>query len=98
MHIIVSWDISAEGADWKQLNERMVGVFAPYSWIRPLNTFYIVKVNSEAQREAVHADLLTAARSTPHRVLFIVSPLIDGKRYEGLLPKETWPELNLRTD
>lgn len=97
MYVVISWDISASGSEWNVINERLVGVFKPYSWIRPLNTFYVVKINAEQQRNAIYNELLTAAKSTPLRVLFLVSPVIIG-RFEGLLPKETWPDLNSRTD
>jgi hypothetical protein len=97
MHVVVSWDISASEPDWSAINERLLGVFKPYNWIRPLNTFYVVKVNSEEQRALLHNELLTAARSTPITVLFLVSPIIHDGKYQGLLPKDTWPDLNAKT-
>ena len=46
MHIAVTWDISASGENWSSINERMRDVLKPYSWARPLTTFYVVKPES----------------------------------------------------
>lgn len=97
MHITVSWDISAAGGEIASITERLISVFKPYSWIRPLSNFYVIKLTDAAQRERIHAELLTAARSSPNTVLFLVSPVIEGSRYEGLLPKDAWQDLNAIT-
>ena len=95
MHIVVSWDIS-EGAPTRgDLSEKLVTVLRPYSWFRPLTTYYIVKTD-EIGRQAIYAGLLSVGRSHPNRINFVVSPLMQGA-YLGFLPEKNWPQINERT-
>ena len=95
MHIAVSWDINAKEPRWGQLNEQMRKGLSGFSWVRPLTTFYIVKVAGEADRSIVLDRLTSIAKGAPVHV--VVSPVMSGGRYNGFLPKDMWAKINERT-
>ncbi len=98
MHIAVSWDISAQNPRWNVINELMLEKIKPYSWFKPVNTFYVIKVFSPQQRAEIVNALTQLAQSVPEQVFFVVSPLVDGGRYDGYLPQKYWEQLNERTE
>jgi hypothetical protein len=98
MHFVLSWDIQAEGDEWSEVNKAMKLCLEGYSWVKPLSTFYIVKVSSQDEWEWIKEDLKEVAKNTDLTVHFVVSPLMDGGRYDGWLPKKTWPKIRKRTD
>lgn len=99
MHIAVSWDIAAQGQTWQHENNRLLDVIKPYSWVRPLNTFYVIQVADADARKAILNGLQQAAQTAVFgtQVHVLVSPLMLGGSYEGFLPTSTWAELNART-
>ena len=98
MHIAISWDISASGDRWNTINEQMREEIHPYSWVRPLTTFYVVKVNGETDRETIRSNLEDVAKSVNEKVHFLVSPIMSSSRYSGYLPQDMWEKINQRTD
>jgi len=98
MHVVVSWDISTGKPRWDEINERLKEGLSGYSWVRPLTTFYVVRIGSEADRAILRDRLVAVARSVAETVYIVVSPAMAGGRYDGYLPKDTWPELNERSD
>lgn len=98
MHMVVSWDISAEGDRWSRVNEDLKKALDGFSWARPLSTFYVIRVAGEADRKKIQDRLLAKARATPEKVNYIVSPVMPSGRYDGYLPGDVWPKLNARTD
>ena len=97
LHIAISWDITANGDRWTTLNQQMLEVLKPYSWVRPLSTFYIVQIHTESARGAMHSALESVAKAAPERIHFLISPAMQGGRYDGYLPGTTWPKINERT-
>jgi len=98
VHLVVSWDISAAGERHAELNKNMRNALEGFSWARPLTTFYVVKVDSESDRTAIHNRLLEVAKSDSATVNFIISPVMAGGRYDGYLPSDMWEKLNKRSD
>jgi hypothetical protein len=96
MHIIVSWDISATGAAWSTVNERMVDALKPLNWVKPVNTFYLAPVISVAQRNTVLQRLQSTARMQPVTVKVIVSPVLPKGLYGGILKPAEWAAINTR--
>lgn len=99
MHIAISWDIARSTPErWTELNDRLVAVLAPYAWARPLNTYYIVPLASEAQRDSIHQEFLAVAQSValPERIDLLITPVMVG-HYTGYLPSTMWPILSERT-
>lgn len=97
MHVAVSWDISTSGDHWNQINDRMREVLKPFSWARPLSTFYVVCVSGETDRQTLQNGLQSVAKSVSETVHFVVSPLMSAGRYDGYLPSDMWPKINERT-
>lgn len=98
MHIAVSWDISAQNPRWGIINDLLLARIKPYSWVKPVNTYYVIKVLSAQQRVDITQALTQVAQSVPETVHFVVSPLMSGGRYDGYLPQNLWADLNERTD
>ena len=98
MHIAVTWDISASGTRWNEINDQMREVLRPFSWVRPLTTFFVVRLNLHADQDSIRDGLLAVAKSVAEQVHFVVSPIMSSGRYDGYLPQDMWPELNQRTD
>lgn len=94
MHIAVSWDIT-DGPDRTLISDRMIEVLKPYSWARPLTTYYVVDTDVYG-RQAIQDRLLEIGRTYPSRVRFLVSPLMQGG-YQGFLTQEQWNAINERT-
>lgn len=97
MHFVISWDISAQGTEWTDLNDKMRAILKPYSWARPLTTFYVVNVPSQETWNKILAELSTFAKGHPNKINFIMSPLMQGGKYNGILPNNMWDEINKRS-
>ena len=97
MHFVVSWDISATGDEWIKINEEFKMVLKPYSWFRPLKTLYIVHVTSQEIWGKILAGLQTVGESHLGKVSLLLSPLMQGGHYDGLLDKDSWDKINARS-
>jgi hypothetical protein len=97
MHIAVSWDITAEGDRWKQIDETMREALRNYSWVRPLSTFYVVKIGSEGDRQLIQNSLVNVAKSAGARIHYLITPAMLGGQYQGYLPADDWTNVKART-
>ena len=99
MHIVVSWDINEPASiNWSNWNDQLKAVLAPYAWVRPLRTVYVVPVDSLEARNSINAGLTKVANSAPGGSIHVlVSPIMFGGQYAGVLPANLWPELNRRS-
>lgn len=99
MHIVVSWDITNqnEPGAWNMWNERLKEVLKPYSWVRPLQTVYVVSILNEGMRQMIIAGLQNVSRQANSYIHILVSPAMVGGQYNGVLPQNLWPELNSRS-
>ena len=97
MHCVVSWDIKSEGEAWKRLNNQLVEQLKGYSWVRPLNTFYIVQISSQAHWASLLGKFQAVVKDDSKEINLVMSPAMQGGRYDGMLPKDTWEEINNRT-
>ena len=98
MHIVISWEITAEGERLDEIKEALRANLKGYSWVKPLSNFFIVKVEGADERSTIIDALNSVAKETPETVHIIVSPLMSGGRYNGWLPKRLWPKIRKRTD
>ena len=98
MHFVASWDIKAEGDEWTRINDGMKEQLKGYSWVKPLSTFYIIKVSSGEDATEIVKKLQAAAQKTPSKINLIASPVMQGGRYDGMLSKDMWDKVNKRTD
>lgn len=97
MHVTVSWDISASGQRWAEVNALMKAALKGYSWVRPLSALYIVKVDSPEDRIALKEALVNVIKSVDVKVHVIITPAMEGGTYSGWLPKGLWEKINQRT-
>lgn len=96
MHIAVSWDITEGGLPSRnEISEMMVAVLKPYSWVRPLTTFYIINTDVFG-RQRINDGLLAVGQAYPTRVKFLITPVMQGP-YLGFVAQNDWPEINERT-
>jgi len=98
MHFVVFWEIKPEEQRWTEINHAMEEVLSSYSWICPLTTFYIVKVNFQSDWDFIYGNLATLAKRYSGEVNFVMSPLMEGGRYDGWLPKGLWPKIREMTE
>lgn len=97
MHFVISWDILASGERWNTINNSLIGVLRPYSWTKPLTTFFVVRVDNQLQWQTILSNLTTTSQGFPENVNFIMSPLMQGGTYNGILPQNMWNEINQRS-
>ena len=98
MHIVISWDISANTQRWEEINKKLKEGLSGYSWARPLSTFYVVKIASEVDRGIIRGRLIEIAKSVTETVHIVISPMMSGGQYDGFLPKDMWAKLNERSN
>jgi hypothetical protein len=94
MHVIVSWEIGAKGERWTSINEALRKELAAFSWAAPLSTLYVVKVSGEDERDDVLAGLRRVAESTREQIKILLSPVMSGGMYTGVLPHDLWLRVN----
>jgi hypothetical protein len=90
MYFIVSWDISAVNPRWSAIDEQMRNCFKGYTQLRPVNTFYMVKVASGNERNAILTALQAVAQQTSEDVFFVMSPVLTVSGWDGWLPQDKW--------
>jgi hypothetical protein len=98
MHIVISWDIKTGQPKWDEVDEALKKCLEGYSWVRPLTTFYVVKIGSETDRNLLRDRLTKVVQGAGVTVHIVISPSMAGGRYDGFLPSDTWPKLNERSD
>ena len=98
MQVLVSWDIKAEGAEWKELNEELKACLEGYSWVKPLSTLYIVQVEDAHDLLNLKESLTEVCRDHPKLIHFVMGPPVQGGNYDGWLPKSLWPAIRKRAE
>lgn len=96
VYFVVSWDISASNPVWSQIDERMRNCFANYRSIRPVNTFYMVKVANGDQYRTIFNALQRTAQTTEENgtnIYFVMSPLFTVTGWDGWLQPDLWPKV-----
>lgn len=77
MHVIVSWDIKPQGVRRNEINNAMKEGLLGYSWIHPLDTFYIVDLNSDLDWPVIQGRFLSIAQHFSDEVNFLISPVYE---------------------
>lgn len=96
MHFVISWDIQAEGEEWKNANDTLKKCLSGYSWVKPLTTLYIVKIRNEEAYDSIKESLKEVASTASITIHFVVTPIMYGGRYDGWLPDKMWPMIRER--
>lgn len=97
MHVMLTWEIQAQGERWTAINTQLKDVLKGYSWVRPLRATYIVKVNSPENRLELKTSIIDVIKSTNEKINFVMTPAMEGGSYTGWLPKDLWDKVNQRT-
>lgn len=88
MHFIASWDILAEGEEYKDLNHQMVDTLLNFHWVKPLSgNFYIIKVGSPRDRDHILENMRKISRESNKKIAFLASPFIIDSGYFGDISK-----------
>jgi hypothetical protein len=97
MHFIVSWDISVSQPQWNTINDDLKAQLSGYSWVKPLTTLFVVKVNSVEGYNLILQNLQQITKKYPNTISLILSPLMNGGIYNGILSQELWNAINERS-
>lgn len=99
MHFVVSWDIKVPtGPHREEIATALKNCIKIYSWVRPLTTFYVVKVSSQQVWDSIRQCLQAVCLRYRGEVDLIMTPLMQGGKYDGFLPGNLWTEINQRTN
>ena len=98
MHFVLSWDIAATGKERETLEEALKACIKSYSWVRPLTTVYVIKINTNSEWPKILDALSKVAQSYEPKIRFIMSPPSTGGKYNGWLSNNLWNEINKRTE
>lgn len=98
MHFVLTYDLSAGGTRRAEIETSISQVLEAYPHVRRLSTFYVVHVDTSSQWDSIRVSLTNLSRDIPENLHFIMSPLIEGGRYNGILPEGQWDEINVITN
>ena len=98
MHFAVSWDIKVSGEEASRLNVQLKEKISPYPWVQALSNFYIVRVDSQETWDKILKELQAIGLANPYKVNFVITPLMVGGRYNGILPQNLWGEINQKSE
>lgn len=95
MHTFLSYDLQIPDGDRRrEVIGRIESILQPYRHVARLVSNYIVYVPSQAEWTTLLTNLTTLSREIPETFRFIMSPPIDGGRYNGILPRDEWADIN----
>lgn len=95
MHTVFSYDLKIPNGERRsEVEGRIEAILQPYHHVRRLTTFYIIHVDTQADWNALLSRLTALSREIPEDLHFIMSPPTDGGRYNGILPRGDWDEVN----
>jgi hypothetical protein len=94
MHFIVSWDIPSTHTNRQNIENQLVDTFREFPFVKPLTTYYIIKVDNQAQYSSIIQNLQNVGKTAGNKFKMLVSPIMNGGRYNGLHDNETWTLIN----
>lgn len=98
MHFALTYDLSAQGQRRAEIEKRIEEILNPYVHVKRLSTFYVVHVNDTAEWEQIRQSLTNLSQAIQETFHFIMTPLINGGRYNGILNSGEWDEINQITN
>lgn len=98
MHALVVVAFPREGPLRSPLRNNLDQALASYSWIRPLEDTYVIRVESQNEWSILKQGLVSIGERYPNDFYFIMTPALPGgTEYIGFLPTEMWERVNDRT-
>lgn len=97
MHFLLTYDIHASGAKKTAIETSIQEILRPFNWVKPLTTTYIIQVAGQLQWNSLHAQLTQLGNGNLQLFNYILTPLMQGGRYDGFLNQNLWNEINIRS-
>ena len=95
MHFVFSYDLGAEGQHRTEIEAKIQEIIAPYRYAKKLHNFYIIYIEVYSEWDTFLSKMSGLAMNIPEKLHFIMSPAMNGgQRYNGVLPKGEWNEIN----
>jgi hypothetical protein len=98
MHFVLTYDIHSTGQTRSNIENQISAVINQYSWVKPLTTTFVVNVQGQAQWDIILNALTNISRNNPSSLNFLMTPLMSGGRYNGMLNENLWVEINNRSN
>jgi hypothetical protein len=97
MHFVLSYDLSASGERRTQIENEIHAIIAQYRNVKCLTTFYVIHVSNHSEWELMRQQLSNYSTRISEKLNFIMTPLMDGGMYNGMLPQDQWININAIT-
>lgn len=95
MHTVFSYDLQIPaGERRREVENRIEEILQPYRHVHRLTTYYIIHVATQVEWNTLLSRMTALSREIPEVLHFIMSPPTDGGRYNGILPRGDWDEVN----
>lgn len=95
MHFVFSYDLSAEGTRRQEIETKIEDILSSYKYVKKLYNFYIIRIEVASEWNTMLEKMSSLSLSITEKFHFIISPIMDaGTRYNGILPKGEWDEIN----
>lgn len=96
MHILVSWDIFND-SEWEKINNELKQCLKNYSWVKPLKTLYVIRINRDDDRKLIADSITSICKKYKSDLHVVITSILNDGYYTGWLPKDIWEPLNNRT-
>ena len=99
MHCVLSYDLKLDAGQRRNEIEGQIGNILQHYVpnVKRLSSFYILHFRSQAKWDSLLNQLSLLSQTIPESFHFIMTPLMDGGRYNGILPRGEWDEINAIT-
>ena len=91
MHLMIAFR-TTEDEEGYLVEEQIESALSKYEKVQPIAGVWVVRLSWESDRDKIVSDIQTIGQV--HRLLFMVSPIMQAGGYQGLLPNEHWQTLN----
>jgi hypothetical protein len=95
MHFAMCLDIKATGNRYAEISDHIWdNLLAKHKRARRLGNFFIVQVNSQDQWDSILSATTEYINEQPESIHFIMTPVMSGGKYNGILNKDDWDFIN----
>lgn len=92
MHFALILDISLVHTNIDNVTSRAVATFSNRSYSNPITNYYIINVPGHFEYNNIVTSLTNISRETGLR--FIVTPIMNGGTYNGMIDANNWTSIN----
>lgn len=95
MHFILAWDSEAPDRRSNEIENQIEGCIKIYAYVSPIQNVYLIQVRSSKDYERIQNGLtLISETFESDDMNFIMSPLMKGGTYDGIVPEDLWAAIN----